>query len=73
MAKIKNQPLDDTQWMAREDAETLARAAEIRADKARMAKAALAAKQLVDKASARAKAMKRIARAKPAIKKGKKR
>ena len=61
----------DAEWRAQSDAETLARAAEIKADKARMAKASAAAKKMVDEAAARAKAMKQIAKSGPK-KKGKK-
>jgi hypothetical protein len=57
-------PSDD-EWMARDDANTLARAAEIKADKARMAKAAKAAQKMVDDAQVKARALKRIAKTKP--------
>ena len=59
-------------WEAESDANTLARAAEIQADKKRLAAAAKAAKGMVEEASTRAKAMKRIAKKaknKPAPKK----
>lgn len=64
MAKKMNKPMPMTEkdWQAQDDANTLARAAEIKADKARMAKASQAAKKLVEEAAARAKAMKQIAR-----------
>lgn len=67
MAKKNKMPMtvSDDQWQAQNDAETLARAAEIKADKKRMAKASQAAKKLVDEAAARAKAMKQIAKVKP--------
>lgn len=52
----------DEAWQAESDAETLARAAEIQADKKRLKKAAKAAKSMVSDAQIRAKAMKRIAK-----------
>lgn len=63
----------EAQWEAERDAETLARAAEIKSDKKRMAAASKAAKKMVDDAAARAKAMKQIARKAPKqVKRGKK-
>lgn len=52
-------------WQAENDAETLARAAEIKADKKRMSAAASAAKKMVDDAAVRTKALKRVARTSP--------
>lgn len=74
---MKMMTKSDAQWEAQNDAETLARAAEIKADKKRMAAASSAAKKMVDEAAMRAKAMKRIAgsskkSASKPIKKGKK-
>lgn len=63
---------EEESWRAESDAETLARAAEIKADKARMAKAAAAAQKMLKDAKTRASAMARISKvkvSKPAPKK----
>lgn len=62
-------PKTDAEWEAQGDAETLARAAEIQADKKRLKRAAKAAKSMVSDAQTRAKAMKRIAKKAPAKRK----
>lgn len=59
MPAIKN--MTEKDWQAQDDANTLARAAEIQADKTRMAAASKAAKSMVTEVTARAKAIKRIA------------
>lgn len=59
MSLIKKSERD---WQAEEDANTLSRAEEIKADKARMKSAADAARRMQEDAEIRAKALKRIAK-----------
>jgi hypothetical protein len=57
----------EADWEAENDANTIARAAEIQADKKRLMRAAKAAKRLQDEAKAKAKGMAKLAKkAKPA-------
>jgi hypothetical protein len=59
-SKALNRP--EESWQAEMDAETLARAEEIRADKARLTKASKAAKKMVADAKTKATAMAKVAR-----------
>ena len=54
--------VSEKDWMARDDAHTLARAEEIKRDKARMSAAAKVASEMATKASEEAKALKKVAR-----------
>ena len=53
---------EDRKWMARSDAQTLAEAAAIKADKRRMAAATAAAKQFEKEAVAKARAFRDLAK-----------
>ncbi len=55
----------DLKWQAEDDARVLAQAEAIKADKARMRRAAVAAKSMADEAMDKAKAMKRISKGAP--------
>lgn len=56
---------DEKRWRAEDDAHTLARAEEIKDDKARMDAAAQAAKRMADEEAERMKNMRKVARKKP--------
>lgn len=55
-------PKSEAQWQAEDDANTLARAAEIQGNKKRLSAAAKAASKMVDEAQTRVTAMKRISK-----------